>query len=183
MYEADKNSDDEAGSSPDDNHANSKGSSKKAKSQSQKEQADDDVDDEDTPVQSKDDELRARMEKLDRMARGEDSSGSDSSDSDDSDADSEADDVEEEEEEQEDIPMGQVAKRVAVMNCDWDWVKAVDLLVLFQVSTVGTALKAKSLTLGQSFVPASAGFIKSIAVYPSQFGLEKMVQSHSHHEN
>ncbi|WJX76413.1 hypothetical protein P8452_59835 [Trifolium repens] len=46
--------------------------------------------------------------------------------------------------------------RLAVVNMDWNYVKAVDLYVVFN-----------------SFVPPN-GMIKSVAVYPIQFGLQRM---------
>ncbi|KAI9756061.1 MAG: hypothetical protein M4579_004031 [Chaenotheca gracillima] len=54
------------------------------------------------------------------------------------------------------IPMGEVSSRVAVVNLDWDNIRAVDLLAVFS-----------------SFCPPS-GRIKKIAVYPSEFGKERM---------
>ncbi|WJX81866.1 hypothetical protein P8452_64697 [Trifolium repens] len=46
--------------------------------------------------------------------------------------------------------------RLAVVNMDWNYVKAVNLYVVFN-----------------SFVPPN-GMIKSVAVYPTQFGLQRM---------
>jgi len=56
------------------------------------------------------------------------------------------------------IDYGEATNRIAVQQCDWDHVRAVDLLVLFQ-----------------SFVP-STGLIQSVTIYPSQFGLEREQQ-------
>lgn len=56
---------------------------------------------------------------------------------------------------QEAVQLGEATTRIAVQNCDWDHLRAVDLMVLFQ-----------------SFVP-SAGAIQSVTVYPSLFGLER----------
>ncbi|KAI9835782.1 MAG: pre-rRNA-processing protein esf1 [Sclerophora amabilis] len=55
-----------------------------------------------------------------------------------------------------DIPMGEVSKRLAVVNLDWDNIRAVDLLAVFS-----------------SFCPPS-GRIQKVAVYPSEFGRERM---------
>eukprot|EP00743_Colponemidia_sp_Colp-15_P005405 GILK01005810.1.p1 GENE.GILK01005810.1~~GILK01005810.1.p1 ORF type:complete len:778 (-),score=263.36 GILK01005810.1:116-2449(-) len=57
---------------------------------------------------------------------------------------------------EDDIPTGEETKRLAVMNCDWDKVKAVDLF-----------------TVLQSFVPMGSK-IERVTVYPSDFGIEKM---------
>lgn len=85
-------------------------------------------------------ELEARLEALNRLARGEaDSDGADSSSSSeeddddaatsDADADVDADAVLAE----RDIPTGDETRRLAAVNCDWDHMRAVDLLALFQV--------------------------------------------------
>ncbi|CUS10169.1 unnamed protein product [Tuber aestivum] len=57
---------------------------------------------------------------------------------------------------QREIPMGEVSKRFAAVNLDWDNVQAVDLLKAFS-----------------SFV-AGGGSIVSVTVYPSEFGKERM---------
>ena len=58
--------------------------------------------------------------------------------------------------EQANVEMGEVARRIAVVNMDWDNVRAVDLLAVFQ-----------------SFVPAG-GSIEGIKVFQSEFGKERM---------
>lgn len=54
------------------------------------------------------------------------------------------------------IPKGEVSSRIAVVNLDWDNIRAADLMVVFS-----------------SFVPSTAG-IRKISVYPSHFGKERM---------
>ncbi len=56
----------------------------------------------------------------------------------------------------EGIPEGEVSSRLAVVNLDWDNIRAADLMAVFS-----------------SFVP-SHGRIVKIAIYPSEFGRERM---------
>ncbi|RHY53606.1 hypothetical protein DYB34_003421, partial [Aphanomyces astaci] len=122
-----------------------------------------DSDDEDTgEVASKKPSTAAerRIAYLNKKARGELSGESSSSSSEES-SDDDGDDIEEdieEDNEEEDIPLGDETKRFAIMNCDWSRMRAVDLLALFQ-----------------SFLPA-AGILHSVVVYPSDFGLARMVR-------
>ena len=55
-----------------------------------------------------------------------------------------------------DVPMGEVTSRIAVVNLDWDNIRAVDLMAVFT-----------------SFCPASGQILK-VSVYPSEFGKERM---------
>ena len=57
---------------------------------------------------------------------------------------------------QREIPMGEVSRRFAAVNLDWDNVRAVDLLKTFS-----------------SFV-IRGGRIVSVTIYPSEFGKERM---------
>ena len=88
------------------------------------------------------------------------SEGADSSSSSDEDEDEE--EIEEDEEEigQTDrdggVPMGDVSTRIAVVNLDWDHIRAEDLMAVFS-----------------SFVPAG-GRLNKVVVYPSEFGRERM---------
>ncbi|OQR82961.1 pre-rRNA-processing protein ESF1 [Achlya hypogyna] len=121
---------------------------------------DEDIDDDETAAAPKKPMTAAekRIAHLNKMARGELSDeGSSSSDSSDSEDDAEAED-EEADVPAEDIPMGEETKRIAIMNCDWSRMRAVDLYALFQ-----------------SFVPAS-GVVVDVTIYPSEFGLEKMAE-------
>lgn len=56
----------------------------------------------------------------------------------------------------EGVPLGEVTSRLAVVNLDWDNIRAVDLMAVFS-----------------SFV-SDPGQIKTISVYPSDFGKERM---------
>ena len=58
--------------------------------------------------------------------------------------------------EQQNVETGEVTARIAVVNLDWDNIRAVDLMVVFQ-----------------SFVPIG-GSIKKISIYQSEFGKERM---------
>ncbi|CAK7222616.1 pre-rRNA-processing protein esf1 [Sporothrix curviconia] len=61
-------------------------------------------------------------------------------------------------EEQAEVPTGEVTRRIAIVNLDWDHVKSRDLMAMFS-----------------SFVPTDGrGRIEKISVYPSQFGKERM---------
>lgn len=62
------------------------------------------------------------------------------------------------ESENEDVPIGDATRRLAMLNYDWENIKASDIMLFLS-----------------SFVPRS-GFIKSVTVYPSEFGLERMKQ-------
>jgi hypothetical protein len=58
--------------------------------------------------------------------------------------------------EDSDNDFGEATARIAVKNCDWTRMRAVDLLAIFQ-----------------SFTPPG-GIIKSVTVYVSDFGKEQM---------
>ncbi|MCJ1318921.1 pre-rRNA-processing protein esf1 [Xylographa vitiligo] len=88
-----------------------------------------------------------------------------SSDETSSDEDGESDEVEEEEldgfadEEAgqiDGVPAGEVSSRIAVVNLDWDNIRAADLMAVFT-----------------SFAPSN-GRILNVSVYPSEFGKERM---------
>ena len=97
---------------------------------------------------------------LERVNAEDDESMSSSEDS------SSDEDLEEEEEEvfgllneeegPDGIPKGEVSSRIAVVNLDWDNIRAADLMAVFS-----------------SFVPSS-GRIHKISIYPSEFGKERM---------
>jgi len=54
------------------------------------------------------------------------------------------------------VSMGDISSRIAVVNLDWDNIRAADLMAVFS-----------------SFVPASGRILK-VSVYPSEFGRERM---------
>ncbi|KAK9776774.1 putative NUC153 domain-containing protein [Seiridium cardinale] len=130
--------------------------------ESDEEQASDGVDD-DEAVQL---ELQKADTKID-PARGGGFSSSES----DSEDDSEEDDEDQEEEdtavvkpgsmqrlrdEQAGVEVGDVTKRFAIVNLDWDYIKSSDLMALMS-----------------SFVP-KGGRIEKVSIYPSEFGKERM---------
>ncbi|KAI1660887.1 hypothetical protein F4813DRAFT_266996 [Daldinia decipiens] len=103
-------------------------------------------------------------------ARGGGFSSSESGSDDEDDEDDEDDKGEEDEEAevatsgsmqrlrdaQADVETGEVTKRIAIVNLDWDYIKSADLLALFS-----------------SFVP-KGGRIERVSIYPSEFGKERM---------
>lgn len=120
--------------------------------------SDESGDDADVPKTS----VKTPVSALDR-ARGEgvDSDASSDDDSDDSDDDSDSE-VEMEEEvvlaDSQDIATGDESTTLAAVNLDWDHVRSVDLMATFS-----------------GFIPPK-GEIKSIAIYPSEYGKEKMAE-------
>ena len=59
---------------------------------------------------------------------------------------------------QQEMAYGEETHRIAIVNCDWDHLKAVDILVVCS-----------------SFCP-STGLVKSVTIYPSDFGLSMMAE-------
>lgn len=59
-------------------------------------------------------------------------------------------------EQTEQVPMGEVSRRIACVNLDWDNIRAVDILAV-----------------AASFAPGS-GSVESVTIYPSEFGRERM---------
>ncbi|KAI9731375.1 MAG: pre-rRNA-processing protein esf1 [Cirrosporium novae-zelandiae] len=116
-----------------------------------------------------DDEVQkelARMERKRDPAR--DGGFSDSSSSEESSSDGEEDEEEEEEKDEfglpeqrgelDGIPLGEVTSRIAVVNLDWDNIRAEDLMTVFS-----------------SFTPGSGKVLK-VSIYPSEFGRERMAK-------
>jgi hypothetical protein len=138
---------------------------------SEKDQGADSEVDDDELVQR---ELRAADEKVRPKDYDPARHGGFSSSESDSDSNSDEDEDEEEsgagvdvqgdmqnfQDEQADVETGEVTKRIAIVNLDWDHVRSTDLMALFA-----------------SFLPANeGGRIEKISVYPSEFGKERMQQ-------
>ena len=118
-------------------------------------------------------EMEERLDYLNRLARGDAGSDASVSTSSSSSGDSGSDGDEDSDSEGEEgeggvaesrrleagpVPMGEATRRLAIMNVDWDHMKAVDLL--------GVLL---------SFKPA-AGRVARVTVYCSDYGLERMAE-------
>lgn len=115
-----------------------------------------------------DDEVQRELKRLDssrdllRQGRDSDSSSltSDETSSSDED-DDEMDDVADDEPiigpaSQSEIPMGEVTSRIAIVNLDWDNIRAADIMAVIN-----------------SFLPASGSLLK-VSIYPSEFGKERL---------
>ncbi|KAI9797424.1 MAG: pre-rRNA-processing protein esf1 [Piccolia ochrophora] len=111
-----------------------------------------------------DDAVRTELERVSRKhdpAREGGFSSSEESSSEDNESDGENEtalfDVPETQiEHQQDVPMGEISSRLAVVNLDWDNIRAVDLMAVFS-----------------SFCP-SAGRLQKVSIYPSEFGKERI---------
>ncbi|OTA59233.1 hypothetical protein K449DRAFT_385263 [Hypoxylon sp. EC38] len=127
-------------------------------------------DDEDAEV-DEDDVVERELQKANAKydpARGGGFSSSESDSEDDSDAEDDQDDEEGGAEvdtsgsmqrlrdAQADVETGEVTRRIAIVNLDWDHIKSADLMALFN-----------------SFVP-KGGRIERVSIYPSEFGKERM---------
>ena len=65
-------------------------------------------------------------------------------------------------------------RRIAVVDLDWDYVRAMHLYKIF-TSAIATAGSSSSRPNGVS-TPAVRGKVLSVCIYPSKFGLERMAQ-------
>lgn len=113
-----------------------------------------------------DDEIQKELRRIEKESYdpARDGGFSESSSSEESSSDEESEEEVEDEtaetelpsHQQGDVPLGEVSKRIAVVNLDWDNIRAEDLMAVFS-----------------SFLPAG-GKILNVAVYPSEFGKERM---------
>ncbi|KAE8441986.1 hypothetical protein EG329_004112 [Mollisiaceae sp. DMI_Dod_QoI] len=124
---------------------------------------DEDEDEEEADIEVEDDDVvekeLQRAETYD-PARGGGFSSSDDEDEDEEDGGVEIVEVEEEfpdmQAQTAAVEMGEVSSRFAVVNLDWDYIRSVDLMAVFQ-----------------SFVPPG-GRIHRVSIFPSEFGKERM---------
>ncbi|EXJ84129.1 hypothetical protein A1O3_04796 [Capronia epimyces CBS 606.96] len=125
-------------------------------------EARDEADDDD-----KVEEELSRVNKIhDPLREGRDTESSSSDESTSSDEDSEEEEEDEEVDlgaeagigpgQQTDVPTGEVTSRIAIVNLDWDNIRATDLMAVFN-----------------SFLPPSGSLLK-VAIYPSEFGKERL---------
>ena len=120
-----------------------------------------DGDNEGAEGEADEDEDEEIQQELERIKTGDEDISSSSDDSSDDDELDEAEDDEvfgllDENEGEDGILNGEVSSRLAVVNLDWDNIRAADLMAVFS-----------------SFVPSS-GRISNVSVYPSEFGKERM---------
>lgn len=127
---------------------------------------DDDEDDEDEDDLSvdDDDEVQKELKRVEERSYDpardggftDSSSEESSSDEDEDEVEDEDDEVEFPDKQQANVPLGEVTNRIAVVNLDWDNIRAEDLMACFT-----------------SFLPAG-GRVLNVTVYPSEFGKERM---------
>ncbi|KIW87909.1 uncharacterized protein Z519_11494 [Cladophialophora bantiana CBS 173.52] len=125
-------------------------------------------DDEQSDVPDDDGEVQQELSRIEKKTRdplreGRDSDSEDSSDETTSDEESEEGEAATLEDEvgvgptqQTDIPTGEVTSRIAIVNLDWDNIRAADLMAVFT-----------------SFLPSSGSLLK-VSIYPSEFGKERL---------
>ena len=128
-----------------------------------KDDDDDDDDDEGTKgegQEDQDDEVQRELERIndedEALSSSSDSTSSDDDELDEAEEDEEVFGLLNENEVQNGIPKGEVSSRLAVVNLDWDNIRAADLMAVFS-----------------SFIPGS-GRILNVSIYPSEFGKERM---------
>ena len=122
--------------------------------------------DDDREVQRELKKLEGRSYDPAREGGYSESSSSESESSSDEDTDDNDDEIEDgnydtaelefPDKQQSDVPMGEVTDRIAVVNLDWENIRAEDLMAVFS-----------------SFLP-SGGRVLHVSVYPSEFGKERM---------
>ena len=123
-----------------------------------------DEDDDSSDEPDDDDEVQRELARVERrhdpLREGKLDQGSSSEESStDEDTEDDNEEVEEEAElapSKEEVPIGEVSTRIAIVNLDWDNIRAQDLMAVFS-----------------SFSPSTGRLLKA-AVYPSEFGRERM---------
>lgn len=134
------------------------------------------ADDDDDRDQADDDqEVQAELDRVslpstrDILRQGLDSDSSSTSSDADTDDDSDLDQDDDQQDaalsgtvalgatQQSNIPMGDVTSRIAVVNLDWDNIRAADLMAVFT-----------------SFLPPSGAKLLTVSIYPSEFGKERL---------
>ncbi|CAG7920825.1 unnamed protein product [Penicillium olsonii] len=127
-------------------------------------QVDEDDEDEDDEADD-DEEVRKELKRINTSSYDPARDGGfESSSSEESSSEEEEEEEEDEQDEeaqfpdkqQSDVPSGEVTNRIAVVNLDWDNIRAEDLM-----------------TVVSSFLPP-AGRVLNVTVYPSEFGRERM---------
>ncbi|RVX66881.1 hypothetical protein B0A52_09005 [Exophiala mesophila] len=133
-----------------------------------KDDDDDDQADDDQEVQAELNRVSASSTR-DILRQGLDSDSSSTSSDSDTDEDSDLDEDDDEQDaalsetvglgasQQSNIPMGDVTSRIAVVNLDWDNIRAADLMAVFT-----------------SFLPPSGAKLLTVSIYPSEFGKERL---------
>ncbi|KAL8920027.1 MAG: hypothetical protein Q9208_006482 [Pyrenodesmia sp. 3 TL-2023] len=118
-------------------------------------------DDQDRPIEEDEVErelkrANAKLEEEDVPLSTEESSSDEENDIDESEQEEVFGLLDVQEADGEGVPLGEVSSRLAVVNLDWDNIRAADLMAVFSSFTQG------------------AGQIKKISIYPSEFGRDRM---------
>ncbi|KIW38803.1 uncharacterized protein PV06_08642 [Exophiala oligosperma] len=119
-------------------------------------------DEEESDEPDDDEEVQEELKKFDPLRETRDDDSASSSDESTSDEDSDEEEADLDEEvgvgatQNTDIPTGEVTSRIAIVNLDWDNIRAADLMAVFT-----------------SFLP-STGSLSKVSIYPSEFGKERL---------
>ncbi|KAK4618145.1 Pre-rRNA-processing protein esf1 [Fulvia fulva] len=117
--------------------------------------SDESEEDEEDGSDEEEDSLKERDPARDGFSESE-SSEEETSDEDEEDNELELAEATAGQEQTEDIPMGDVSRRIACVNLDWDNIRAADLMAV-----------------AQSFAP-TGGKVRNVTIYPSEFGRERL---------
>jgi len=127
---------------------------------------DEEAEDDDKASIADDDEVEKELKRVEGRSFDPARDGGFSESSSDEESSSGEEDEEEAEEDEEElefpdkqqpnVPLGEVTERIAVVNLDWDNIRAADLMAVFS-----------------SFLP-TGGRVMKVAIYPSEFGKERM---------